>query len=126
MISRPAPARCELTDGETSSYGITYLGQTGNTWSYQVDEIDGRDLSHWLLSINTCLNKIVSATPNGAEIGTDSSTGVAGIKWNVARSDFSSGTFSFTLDDNYPVGDGRGVGQSRRHLWHGQYPRPHL
>ncbi len=99
----PSAGTVQLDDGKASSYGITYLGQTGNTWSYQVEEIAGRDLSHWLLGIDSCLSNIVSATPSGAEIGTDGSTGVAGIKWNV-NDNFSSGTFAFTLDNSYPSG----------------------
>lgn len=99
----PSSGTVQLSDSQNSSYGITYLGQSGNTWSYQVDEIKGRDLGYWLLNIKTCLSNIVSYTPSGAVIGTDSSSGMAGIKWNVATS-FTSGTFSFTLDDSYPSG----------------------
>ena len=100
----PDSGTVQLPDGENSSYAITYLGQTGTTWSYQVDEIQGRDLSYWLLNIDTCLDHVVSYTPNGAIIGTDGTSGLAGIKWNVA-SQFTDGTFSFTLDEVYPSGE---------------------
>jgi hypothetical protein len=100
----PITGTVELIDNQTSSYGITYVGQTGNTWTYEVSEIDGHDLSHWLLNINSCLDKVVSSTPNGAQMGVDGSTGVPGIKWDV-DSAFTSGTFSFTLNENYPSGE---------------------
>lgn len=102
-VDAPSSGTVQLDDNQDSSYGITYVGQTGNTWTYEVEEIDGRDLSHWLLSIDTCLSNVVGYTPGGAEVGTDGSTGVDGIKWNV-NDGFSSGTFSFTLDDAYPAG----------------------
>ncbi len=86
-----------------SSYGIAYLGRAGNTWTYEVSEIAGADLSYWLLNINTCLAKVVSSTPSGAAIGLDGATGMQGIKWNV-DSGFTTGAFSFTLDDDYPAG----------------------
>lgn len=108
----PNSGTVQLADGQDSSYGITYLGQTGNTWSYQVDEIRGRDLSYWLLNINTCLSNIVSYAPGGAAIGVDSATNKSGIKWDVS-SDFASGTFSFTLDDSYPAGTVRALANAQ-------------
>lgn len=102
-VNAPISGTVQLTDNVTSTYSISYEGRTDNTWTYRVDEVDGHDLSHWLLSIDTCLDQIVSYEPSGAEIGTDSSTGVPGIKWNVG-SDFTSGYFSFTLNDTYPAG----------------------
>jgi hypothetical protein len=103
--SVPTSGTVELVDNQTSSYGISYVGQNGNTWVYEVNEIDGNDLSSWLLNIDSCLNQVVSFTPSsGASIGTDASTGLSGIKWDVASS-FTSGTFSFTLNDTYPSGE---------------------
>ena len=99
----PTAGTVQLSDNQSSSYGITYLGQTGNTWSYQVNEIGGANLSYWMLNIDTCLNQVVSYT-GGASIGTDGSSGLAGVKWGV-NGDFSTGTFSFTLDDSYPAGE---------------------
>ena len=60
-------------------------------------------MSAWRLDIESCLAPAVSSTPSGATLGTDTSTGRAGIKWNVASA-FTSGTFSFTLNGNYPAG----------------------
>ncbi|MCC6455648.1 MAG: carboxypeptidase regulatory-like domain-containing protein [Caldilineaceae bacterium] len=99
----PTSGTVEVADSQESTYGFTYVGQTGNTWTYEVSEVDGSDLSYWLLNISSCLDNIVSSTPSGATMGVDGGTGVAGIKWNV-NSAFTSGTFSFTLDDNYPSG----------------------
>jgi Flp pilus assembly protein TadG len=101
-ISSPTSGTIEVDDKKTSSYGIRFVGRTGNTWSYEVNEIEGHHLSYWLLNIPSCMNKIVGSTPNGT-IGTDSNSQRQGIKWSVNGS-FTSGTFSFTLDDNYPAG----------------------
>jgi Flp pilus assembly protein TadG len=93
----PSAGTVQFADGQSSSYGITFLGQTGDTWTYQVDKISGIDLSYWLLGISTCTDKIVSFTPAGAAIGADAGTNATGIKWNEEGS-FTSGTFAFTLD----------------------------
>ena len=85
-----------------SIYEITFLGVTGTTWTYEVAEISRQDLSHWVLGIENCLDHITSFAPSGAETGTDGSTGFTGIKWNTPDS-FSSGQFSFTLDNQYAV-----------------------
>ena len=98
----PTSGTVELV-GSQSSYAISYVGQTGNTWVYEISEVDGLDLSHWLLDINPCLAHVVSSTPGGATLGADGSTGASGIKWTV-NSAFTSGTFSFTLDNSYPAG----------------------
>jgi hypothetical protein len=91
-----------LSDGST--YDITFVSHVGNTWTYHVEEISGKDLSHWSLGIGTCLDHIVEFSPPGAEIGADGSTdGFMGIKWNTPEA-FSSGEFSFTLDGDYPEG----------------------
>jgi hypothetical protein len=69
-----------------------------------VTEVSGRDLSHWLLGIVTCVDPshIVSATP-GYSVGYDGSTGFTGIKWDV-NDPFTTGVFTFTLDADYPAG----------------------
>jgi Flp pilus assembly protein TadG len=91
-----------LADG--SSYSISFISQTNNTWTYKVSENSGKDLSHWLLAIDTCLNKIVTFSPAGAGIGSDGSTGISGIKWDLTDK-FKSGNFSFTLNAAYPAGE---------------------
>lgn len=87
-----------LTDAQSSSYSIAYVGRSGNTWTYRVTEMSGsQDLSSWQLGINTCLQDIVTASPTEADFS------VGGINWGVAPS-FTGGTFSFTLNDDYPAG----------------------
>ncbi|MBZ0309013.1 MAG: thrombospondin type 3 repeat-containing protein, partial [Anaerolineae bacterium] len=104
LAATPTSNVISITDNQNSMYRITFVGRAGNTWTYQVDELTGsRDLSHWDLGIESCLNHIIDSSPAGAELGTDGSTGFVGIKWNTADS-FSSGQFSFTLDANYPAG----------------------
>jgi hypothetical protein len=69
------------------------------TFLYRVTEIDGQNLSHWVLSLcEEALAAFVSGSPtDGLETGTDGSTGAVGVKWNTADG-FSSGEFSFILD----------------------------
>jgi len=77
------------------------MSQVDATWTYQVEKVEGHDLSHWNLFIGSaCRDKVISSTPTAASGSTDGSTGTDGlIKW-----DSTSGTFSFTLDGNYPMG----------------------
>ena len=92
-----------LGDSQHSTYDISLVSHVGNTWTYLVEEVSGRNLSHWSLGIASCLDHITAYNPHGADIGRDGSTGFEGIKWDVS-SHFSSGQFSFTLDDDYPEG----------------------
>ncbi|HXF60976.1 MAG TPA: pilus assembly protein TadG-related protein, partial [Caldilineaceae bacterium] len=101
--STPISGTVSFEDTVQSQYEITFLSHVGNTWTYQVRELAGHDLSHWNLGIDTCLSQVVSSDPPGAELGVDGSTGFNGIKWNV-NDDFSIGVFSFTLDGDYPAG----------------------
>lgn len=92
----------KLNDNKDSQYKITFVERDGNTWTYNVEELKGRSLSHWDLGISSCLDHISSYTPTtGFSEGTDGSTGFVGIKWDLADS-FTNGTFSFTLDGDYP------------------------
>ncbi|GAK58510.1 von Willebrand factor type A domain protein [Candidatus Vecturithrix granuli] len=92
----------KLNDNKDSQYKITFVERDGNTWTYKVEELKGRSLSHWDLGISSCLNHITGYTPTtGFSQGTDGSTGFIGIKWDLADK-FTSGNFSFTLDSDYP------------------------
>jgi hypothetical protein len=88
-----------VDDDRASAYRVTLISDTGNTWTYLVEELGGRDLSHWNLGLGECLEHLAGSTP-GAETGNDGSTGFYGIKWNVGDG-FSSGEFSITLDGSY-------------------------
>jgi hypothetical protein len=93
----------------TSVFRITCVSHNGHFWTYRVEELPGskHDLSHWTLGIVTCLDNVVSVSPDDpevlddVEIGRDGSTGFTGIKWNVE--DFTSGEFTVELDDDYPA-----------------------
>lgn len=93
-----------LTDG--SSYGITFLGVNDKTYSYNVREISGKNLSHFVLELPFCLEKeaFVSWTPVDGVLGHDPTTGGDGIKWNT-ESEFTQGIFTFELDEQYAVGE---------------------
>ena len=105
-----------------SQYQVSFEGRDGDTWTYHVKEIGDKDLNHWILGVaNACgdgLNSIVADTPTdahleGEEYTTTNADGdeitatagdlSGGIGWHTDDS-FSSGYFSFTLDQDYPEG----------------------
>jgi hypothetical protein len=90
------PVVINLEDDKDSAYSIALVGREGNTWTYEVAQVAGRDLSHWSLGLGACAEHLESAS-DGADVGTDGSTGFVGIKW-----DSEGGSFSLTLDGNYP------------------------
>jgi hypothetical protein len=66
-----------------------------------VTELSGRDLSYWALGIESCVDKIISASPaSGFSSGTNVAPSFNGIKWTVDNQ-FSDSTFSFTLNGAY-------------------------
>jgi uncharacterized protein YegL len=97
----PTSAIINLNDTYNSQYEVTLVGASGNTWTYRVRKITGRDLSYWSLGITTCMDKIVSYSPTSTySSGTDATTHFTGVKWTVAAG-FTDGTFSITLDKSY-------------------------
>ncbi|MGC8879601.1 MAG: SdrD B-like domain-containing protein [Anaerolineae bacterium] len=100
----PTYASIPLNDNKNTVIDVAWLSVVDRTWTYTVTEVSGRDLSHWLLGIVTCVDPshIVSATP-GYSVGYDGSTGFTGIKWDV-EDPFKTGVFTFTLDTDYPAG----------------------
>ena len=95
-----------LSDG--SAFSVELVGHVGNTWTYEVKELQGKDLSHWVLGIPCLLDPVdhvIAWDPaEGFEKGYDGSTGFAGLKWNTEEG-FSAGLFSFILDGDYPESD---------------------
>ena len=73
----PMTVTVGLDDNKDTSYLISYLGRAGNTWTYFVSELEGRDLASWGLGIESCLDEVQASSPVGA-VGTD---GFDGIKW---------------------------------------------
>jgi len=90
-----------VTLGDGSQYEIYLASHVGNTWTYSVSEVSGKSLSHWNVGIPSCIGHITDYTPKTGYDTTDGSTSFDGIKWDVAES-FTSGTFSVTLDADYP------------------------
>jgi len=90
-----------ITLGDGSQYDISLQSHVGNAWTYSVSEVSGKSLSHWNLGIKACMDKgaVVSTSPTGDV--KDGSTDFEGMKWDVDES-FTSGTFSITLDADYP------------------------
>lgn len=98
----PLSVLLALNDNKDTQIKVTFISEIANTWTYKVEEINGRDLSHWNLILGDCLQFVTGAS-TGAEIGPDGSTGYTGVKWDTAES-FSSGTFSITMDKDYGPG----------------------
>ena len=90
-----------VTLGDGSQYEIYLESHVGNTWTYSVSEVSGKSLSHWNVGIPSCIGHITDYSPTGGYDTTDGSTSFDGIKWDVEES-FTSGTFSVTLDADYP------------------------
>ncbi|OUD15336.1 hypothetical protein [Thioflexithrix psekupsensis] len=86
-----------LPDNKNTTFAIEFVSNVGNTWTYKISYVAGRDLSHWMLVLPNCKDKYVSYT-EGAEIGKNPAVAgdPVGIKWNT-----KGGTFSFTLDQAY-------------------------
>jgi hypothetical protein len=107
----PGPESTILT-ADGSSYLIEFLGTSngGLTWTYRVTELEGKDLSHWVLGLcEAAFEDVVGWSPETGgdieevEVVDDPRTGVKGIKWGV-KDGFTSLEFSFTLGSVYPVG----------------------
>jgi ferredoxin-thioredoxin reductase catalytic subunit len=93
---------------DDASYDVIFEGAENNgdgtsTWTYTVDEISGKDLSHWTLALPSCVAvdtemlRYPSSVEGQPELGTDPTTGVSGIKWNFTDS-FSSGEFEVVIN----------------------------
>ncbi|MCC7409500.1 MAG: hypothetical protein IT442_15660 [Phycisphaeraceae bacterium] len=98
----PLSVILDLNDNKDTQIKISFVSEIANVWTYKVEELEGRDLSHWLIDLGDCLRFVVG-TSTGATVGPDGSTGYSGIKWNTPDS-FSSGEFSFTMDKDYGPG----------------------
>lgn len=91
-----------LDDGST--FEVELVAHGAGSYTYQVEEVAGKDLSHWLLEFGVCAEHLVSAEPaEGFTVGVDGSTGRSGAKWDVTD-EFTVGTFTFQLDAEYPIG----------------------
>ncbi len=95
-ISTPGLSTVDLRDADESEYEITYMGHENNTWTYQVNKISGGDLTSWSLGAGGC-SIVNSAGPAAASAPI---AGAESITWNLEPG-FTSGEFSFTLDDEY-------------------------
>ncbi|MCC7146298.1 MAG: hypothetical protein IT443_07610 [Phycisphaeraceae bacterium] len=103
-VPGPTTAYIKLNDNKDTKFKITFICVVDNTWTYKVEELKGRDLSHWLLELGDCLKHVIDYDPVcEVDLGKDGSTGYTGIKWDVKDS-FKKGYFSFTLDKAYKPG----------------------
>ncbi len=100
-----------VNDKKDSTYQITLKSNEGNSWVYEVVRKKGRDLSHWDLALGSCLEHVTDAgggekkpdgDPSNADPGEGADETVKDsplIKW-----DTQGGTFTITLDADYPTG----------------------
>lgn len=95
-----------------SEYKIALTAQSGKSWTYTVSWVRGKALSHWDLSLGSCLSKVTSTgggslqpsgDPSNASPTTGANSSVKGsplIKW-----DTTGGTFTITMDKVYAKKD---------------------
>ena len=104
----------------SAGFEIEFIEKVDNpdgtqTWSYKVTELPGsKDLSHWVIEM--CLDDLIGFSPEDTDAGiqgvdttgTDPTTGVTGIKWDLevdfdddGSDDEDSREFSFTLGKQY-------------------------
>jgi hypothetical protein len=98
-----------VNDDKDSAYQVSVTND-GNSWTYTIAQTNGKELSHWDLSLGNCLDhvestdggEILSSDPSKASPGEGADPSVKSsplIKW-----DTKGGTFTITLDDTYPAG----------------------
>jgi hypothetical protein len=95
-----------------SEYKIALTAQSGKNWTYTVSQVRGKELSHWDLSLGSCLSKVTSTgggslqpsgDPSNASPAAGADSSVKGsplIKW-----DTTGGTFTITMDKVYAKKD---------------------
>jgi hypothetical protein len=109
------PRILTLPDG-SCPHQLTFQGKTLNadgstTWSYLLENLDGMGCgtSHWALTLcqtaPSVYGAFVKANPDGVITGKsgDPTTGIVGVKWNNIASEFTSGTFTLVLNQNFAV-----------------------
>jgi hypothetical protein len=80
--SAPTPT----TNGKTIDLTTVTTNPDGTkTWTYEVCEVSGHDLSNWVLGTGSC--QIVSASPNQGfeKTSNDPNGGLTGVKWNTGE-----------------------------------------
>jgi hypothetical protein len=101
----PPLASITIPDNQSSTFEVSLVDVTNNVWTYFVEEISGRSLSHWVIGIPECLVDHIVSVDLGpgteVDIGPDpSADGFHGIKWDLPEG-FTEGSFSFELDGDY-------------------------
>jgi len=77
-----------------------------STWTYNFTSGSCPSISHWVIAWCGESASIIDAShPNGVEYGTDPTTGVHWIKFNVGLEADESAIFWFTLDKCYEASD---------------------
>jgi hypothetical protein len=96
-----------------SEYNIALTGQSGKSWTYTVSWVRGKTLSHWDLSLGSCLNSVTSISGGGTKQpdgdpskASPASGATAGVKSSpLIKWDTTGGTFTVTMDKVYEKTD---------------------
>ena len=54
----PESATIDFNDSKDTTIEISLAEHSGNTWTYRVEEVSGRDLKDWTLGIGNCTDHI--------------------------------------------------------------------
>lgn len=101
VVDGSAATVITLPDG--SSYSVTVTQIDALTWSYHVEKLSGKDLSHWVLWDNVCTGHVASTNPPSS-YGKDPTTGTLGWKFEPIVN--QSATYVVVMDSPYPLGWG--------------------
>jgi hypothetical protein len=110
----PDPAAINSASGRTASlaasgseaignYTVRYDGKTftgGNsTFTYTVIGTGpGPGINHFVIEVPSCAGALVASSPNQGVLGTDSNSGIFGVKWgNLSIGPSESATFTVTF-----------------------------
>lgn len=90
-----------ITFPDGSAYIIDPTRTDGKTWVWSVYQIEGKDLSHWVLDLGPCADRVVSTDPSSS-FGTDPTTGATGYKFEPIVGRITQ--YTVTLDSIYAHG----------------------
>jgi len=92
-------------EGYTVAFDGRSFANDQTTFSYTVTGTGAvHNLSHFVLGIPDCAPALVASYPAGGTVGTDPTTGVYGIKWDISVGTGESRSYSITFSGDVPLG----------------------
>ncbi|MCA9519954.1 MAG: hypothetical protein KC609_03235, partial [Myxococcales bacterium] len=117
LVTTPAIA---AESGSGLGWSVTFLSRSYDsatdrtTFSYRVSSgSDGskvKALSHFVVGLPSCESKLevlATAPSEAVEIGTDPTTGVYGVKWDLSLEPGQSRDYSLTIAGNHAVSEAK-------------------